>query len=320
MMSPLFATGFQTVFFSMLRIVVVALLAGILVRRRVIRSEDIDTLSRITIHVLLPCLILTSLITRLDTGSTPLWWILPLASMAMNLGGLFFGWVLFGRTTRRHPELIAMSGIQNSAYLVLPVGQALFPETFDTFAAYCFLFVIGNTPIHWTLGVRLVGGKGKVRLREMINPPLVASLAGVAIALSGLSPHVPSLVLDATGLLGSATIPLATFILGATLGEVRLQKLPPWHRLLGLAGVKFGLVPLITWWAISAFDLARQSPLIASLFMIQAAAAPATNLILQARAYNGRTEVIGGAMLACYVVCLMAIPFWLTLATGPVSP
>jgi len=314
MIPPLFAAGFQTVFFSMLRIVVVALFAGFLVRRRVIRSEDIDTLSRITIHVLLPCLILTSLITRLDTASTPLWWILPLASMAMNLGGLFFGWILFGRTTRHHPELIAMCGIQNSAYLVLPVGQALFPATFDTFAAYCFLFVIVNTPVHWSFGVRLVGGKGKIHLKEMVNPPLVASLAGITIALSGLSPHVPSLALDATSLLGSATIPLATFILGATLGEVRLKSLPPWHRLLGLTSIKFALIPLATWGCIAAFHLADHSPLIASLCMIQASAAPATNLILQARAYNGRTEIIGGAMLVCYAACLLAIPFWLTLA------
>ncbi|WP_300668350.1 AEC family transporter [Desulfoluna sp.] len=313
-MPPLFATGFQTVFLSMLRIVLVALFAAFLTRRRIIQPKDIDTLSRITIHVLLPCLILTSLITRLNTTSSSLWWILPLASMAMNLGGLFLGWVLFGRTFHKHPELIAMCGIQNSAYLVLPVGQALFPASFDTFAAYCFLFVIGNTPIHWTLGVRLVGGKDKINLKGMLNPPLIASLLGVVLVLLGLTSYVPPLVMDSTRLLGSATIPLATFILGATLGEVRFKSLPPWHGLLRLSFVKFGFIPLATWACISAFHLADRNPLVASLFMIQAAAAPATNLILQARAYNGRTEILGGAMLICYAVCLFAIPFWLTLA------
>lgn len=299
----------------MLRIVLVAMLAGILVRRRVIRPQDIDTLSRVTIHVLLPCLILTSLLTQFNPSSSPHWWTLPLASMVMNLFGLFLGWVLFGGRLAENRELIAMCGIQNSAYLVLPVGQALFPDTFDTFAAYCFLFVIGNTPILWSLGVMLVGGKKKVRFQDMINPPLIASLAGVTLVLLRLNQHVPPLVVDATRFLGSATIPMATFILGATLGEVRLGSLPPWHKLLRLSTVKFMLIPLATWGCISAFHLTERSPLIASLFMIQAAAAPATNLILQARAYGGKTDIMGGAMLICYAACLLAIPFWLTLAT-----
>lgn len=315
-MPHLFAAGFQTVFLSMLRIVLVAMLAGILVRRRVIRPQDIDTLSRVTIHVLLPCLILTSLLTQFNPSSNPHWWILPLASMVMNLFGLFLGWVLFGCRLANNRELIAMCGIQNSAYLVLPVGQALFPDTFDTFAAYCFLFVIGATPILWSLGVMLVGGGKKVRLGDMINPPLIASLAGVALVLLGLNHYVPPLVVDSTRFLGSATIPMATFILGATLGEVRLGSLPPWHKLLRLSAVKFMLIPLATWGGISAFHLAERNPLMASLFMIQAAAAPATNLILQARAYGGKTDTMGGAMVICYAVCLLAIPFWLTLARG----
>lgn len=313
-MPPLFAAGFQTVFLSMLRIALVACLAGLLVRRRVIRSSDIDTLSRVTIQVLVPCLILTSLLTQFNPSSAPRWWALPLASMAMNLFGLFLGWIFFGCRVDRNRELIAMCGIQNSAYLVLPVGQALFPESFDTFAAWCFLFVIGNTPVVWSLGVMLVGGKTTIRLREMLNPPLVASLFGVLLVLSGLHRHVPPLVIDATRLLGSATIPLATFILGATLGEVRLTNLPSWHHLLRLATVKFALIPLATWGGLTALHLTGQSPLIASLCMIQASAAPATNLILQSRAYGGNTEVIGSSMVICYAACLFAIPFWLTVA------
>ncbi|BCS97482.1 hypothetical protein DSLASN_31140 [Desulfoluna limicola] len=314
-MPPLFAAGFQTVLLSMLRIILVALLAGILVRRRVIKPQDIDTLSRVTIHVLLPCLILTSLLTQFNPSSSPHWWTLPLASMVMNLAGIFLGWVLFGLRIHENRELIAMCGIQNSAYLVLPVGQALFPGSFDTFAAYCFLFVIGTTPIHWSIGVLLVGGKREIRLKEMINPPLIASLVGVTLVLMGLNQYVPPLVVDSTRFLGNATIPLATFILGATLGEVRLENLPPWHKLLRLSTVKFMLIPLATWGCISALHLPERAPLMASLFMIQAAAAPATNLILQARAYGGKTDLLGGAMLISYAVCLLAIPFWLTLAT-----
>lgn len=314
-MSPIFLSGFETTLISMLRIVFVAIFAGILVKKRFISNRDIDALSRVTIHVFLPCLILTAMITKLDPSIIPHWWLLPLASFVMNLMGLLFGWLLFGGRLKGNRELIAMGGIQNSVYLVLPVGQTLFPQHFDLFAAICFLFVMGNSPIHWTLGLALVSQDGKMDLKKMMNLPLMATFVGVFMALTGTGQYIPDTVMDAARLLGSATIPLATFILGATLGEVRLANLPPVHKLIRVIGAKFVLVPLVTWAVVASLGLYDAHPLLATLFMIQAAAAPATNLILQARAHGGKAEFMGGAMIVCYLACLLAIPFWVAIAT-----
>ena len=313
-MSSLFFTGFQTTFTSMLRIVLVAGFAGFLVRRRIITSQDIDTLSRVTVLVLVPCLTFAILINQLNPDTIPCWWALPLVSAAMNLIGVLFGWILFGGKMAGNRELMAMSGIQNSVYLVLPVGQVLFANQFETFAAYCFLFVMGNIPITWTLGVFLVGREGnRLNLKQLFNLPLMASIAGIALVLLGLNTSIPDLIMEPIELLGSATIPLATFILGATLGEVRMKSLPPWHKLVRVVSAKFILVPLVTAAMVIAFGLKESQPLIASLLMIQSASAPATNIILQARTYGGRTELMGSTMIVCYLVCLLAIPFWLSL-------
>ena len=40
--------------------------------------------------------------------------------------------------------------------LVLPVGLAIFPEQFDRFALYCFLFILGFNAVLWSVGKALV--------------------------------------------------------------------------------------------------------------------------------------------------------------------
>ena len=47
--------------------------------------------------------------------------------------------------------------------------------------------------------------------------------------------------------------------------------------------------------------------------IIQAAAAPATGLILQVRTYGGDIQKVAGSMIITYIVCLFAMPFWIAL-------
>jgi predicted permease len=47
---------------------------------------------------------------------------------------------------------------------------------------------------------------------------------------------------------------------------------------------------------------------------MQAASAPATALILIARTYHGNTNKVGATMLFAYCCCIIAIPFWVSMA------
>ncbi len=309
-----FLTGFYTVFYAMMKIAAVAAIAGLLVKKSILSDDDITSLSRVTVNVLLPCLIFSSIITDFDPSKISWWWTLPLAALAMNLLGLSAGRLIFNSRFHENRELVAMGALQNSAYLVLPLGQALFPDQFHTFANLCFIFVMGNTPVMWSAGKVLITGKGEMNLSGFMTPPLAASLAGVGLVLLNLEGYVPQLATDATRMLGSATIPVATFILGATLGQVTLSHLPPLTSLLKMTAIKFFLLPLATLGALIFLDIPARMPLVASLLIMEAAAAPATALILQSRAYGGDTPKVGSTMLISYFICIFAIPFWISLA------
>ncbi len=310
-----FLQAFGGTFVAVLDIFLIILVAGLLVRRRVVTQAHIDALSTATVVVFLPCLTFDSVVHNLDPVKLPYWWVLPLAAVAMAGAGLALGAALFARELPAKRNMLSLASLQNAGYLVLPVGLALFPKEFDRFALYCFLFILGNSPVLWSVGKLLTtrGRPGVPMWRAMLTPPLVANVAAIALALSGGKALVPDVLQRGVHLLGTAAVPVATFILGAVLGSIPFRPRAILPDAVRVIVVKLMLLPLLTAAVLAWIGLGRTNPLLATFFIIQAAAAPAVATILQVRRYGGDEEKIGGVMLVAYVGCLLALPFWIAL-------
>ena len=289
--------------------------AGLLVRRGVITQTQIDGLSAATVNVLLPCLIFSKVLETLDPEALPGWWALPLAGIGMALLGTGLGAVAFLGQLPTKSDLLPLAGMQNAGYLVLPIGLALFPDRFDTFALYVFLFILGYNPVLWSLGKVLVTGnrEQRPRWRDLFTPPLVANLVAIGFALSGAGTLLPSPFLKAVDLLGTAAVPIATLVLGAVLGSIGIRL----RRHLGDAArvmvVKLLVLPALTIGALQAFHLHQTNPLLAQFFVIEAAAAPAVAIILQVRTYGGNESRIGTTMILSYLACTLTLPAWVAV-------
>jgi malate permease and related proteins len=121
------------------------------------------------------------------------------------------------------------------------------------------------------------------------------------------------LVFDSIGLVGEATIPISNIVLGATLGGISLKVWPSFSDLFKITFIKYGLIPIATILVLHAIGLKESNPLMANMLVIEAAAAPATALILQVRSYGGDKQTIGSIMLISYAMCLFTIPFWVAV-------
>jgi len=298
---------------AILKVAVIILFAGFLVRQKFIEKSVVDGLSGFTIRVLAPCLIFSSILTRFDPASTPMWWVMPLAGAAMNLAGFLGGAALFGLRTTAAREMVALCSIHNAIFLVLPIGQALFPDRFSEFAMTLFLYAIGTSILTWSLGKYLIAPTGEqgFHASDLLTPPLIVTLAGVALILAGGRDLIPDLVVDGADLLGQATVPVATFILGATLGSIRLTVLPSLNELTRFTAVKFLFLPLVTMGAVALGGFGGPEALSDDLLIIEAASAPATALILMARTYGGNLDRIGAVILISYGLCPVFLPLWL---------
>lgn len=310
-----FATAFSSTLSAIAVIFFVILVSVLMARRGLITPTQIDGLSSATVYLFLPCLIFAKVVEHFQPAEQPVWWALPLAGVTMALAGSGLGALAFAGGLPEKRDLIPVAGMQNAGYLVLPVGLALYPDTFDTFAVYVFLFILGFNPVLWSLGKVLVSGNHgrKPKLRDLFTPPLVANLIAIGTVLSGLGRVLPGPFLEAVDLVGTAAVPVATVVLGAVLGgiSVRVREfLPDASRAMA---VKYLALPLLVVLAVHAVRLHAANPLLAEFFVIEAASAPALGLVLQVRTYGGNEQRVGTVMFLSYAACTLALPAWVAI-------
>lgn len=296
------------------KILIVVLVAGVLVRKKILKQSDIKSLSEITVVIFLPALIFSNTILNFDPETIPNWWIIPLVGILMPLLSIAIASLFFLRKLKDKQNLLPLAAIPNAAYLVLPIGRLLFEDNFDQFALYDFLFILGFNPVLWTVGKYLVSYTGEKRvftIKSIITPPFISNVLAVLIVLTKLHNYIPDLIIEPIRLTGTATVPVATFILGATLGSISLKAFPPIKDISRIVGVKLFLIPTIVFFVLQYLNL--EDKLLEMFIMIQASAAPAANLIVIVRKYEGNTQQVGSIMLVAYLLALITMPFWMTL-------
>ncbi|MCF6366954.1 MAG: AEC family transporter [Bacteroidales bacterium] len=315
-MESIFFAGFFSMSEALARVFIIIIFAGILVRKRIISQEQINALSKVTVIVFLPALVFANTTENFDPEKLPYWWILPILGILMSTIGFLFAYGVFAIDFKKHKNLTAIASMQNAGYLVLPIGQVIYPEHFGEFALITFLFILGYNPLLWTLGKYLStssDAKVKFTYSDLITPPAIANILSLLLVLLGLQDIFPAFFTDSVSLVGEAAVPVATFVLGATLGTASLRKFPKIWNIIRVIFVKYVLLPVTTIAVLLWLKVADTNPLLADFFVIQAAAAPATGLILQVRTYGGDVQKVAEMMVITYIACLLALPFWIAV-------
>ena len=313
-MLGIFSQTFLSISEGLMVVVIIAVLAGYLSYKKVIDQKTIDGLSKLVVKIFLPFLIFYTITSEFDPGKQTYWWMIPLAAIILSSIGLLLSALLFYRQIQEKKSFFPLTSMQNAAYLILPIGEIVYKDQFEEFSLICFLVVLGLSPFMWTVGKLILtddksSGPG---IKKILTPPFIASILSIVIVLTGLNQYIPTLIIDTTELIGQATVPLATFILGATLA-VSIGSIPPLMDSLRVLSVKFIFLPIITIIALKLTHTADSFPLLADVLVIQSASAPATAHILQLRTYGGDLKRAGGIMFLSYLVCLIAIPGWLAV-------
>jgi len=316
MMADVFTSAFCSTFRAVLQIFIVVFLSGVLVRRKIISQEQVKALSAVTVVVLLPCMIFSSIIKQFEPSQLRIWPVIPLTAVAMIAFGLAVSAAFFIRELPEKKNMLALSGLQNAAYLILPVGSILFRDEFDKFELYCFLYILGLSPLLWSVGKYLISsgaGAGKIKLSELITPPFVANVLGLMFVFTHTQHFVPAVLRESIELVGSATVPVATLILGAGLGGISFRIRPYLFDMARVALVKMILIPAGTIVVLYFSGLNAAYPVLAGFFVLQASSAPATAAIIQVKHYGGDENKIGSIILVMYILCILEMPFWVAV-------
>ena len=328
-MPELFIKIFGSTFFSIIKLFLVILAAGILVRKKVLSRENIQGLSVATVDVFLPCLSFTSILTNFRPGQFDQWWVLPVTGVLIPALGMLLGLLFFCRELPEKRNMLPLAGVQNASFLILPLGAILFPVGFKLFSVYVFLFVMGQSIMLWTIGKHFTTAAPDepLQLKNLLNPPLFATLLAIFLVFTGFHSFffIPetgntgvlnsalNAIFDAMQLISQATVPLAIFILGGLLGSISIKVRPYLWDAVRVTLIKLVIVPVIIITTVYLSGIGDKFPLLAIFFVIEGASASAITLALQVKKYGGDEQKIGSILMVSYIACLFLMPIWVSV-------
>ena len=286
---------------------------GVFIRKLNWLTEEADnSLMRVCVNVLLPCLILDKSLGNAALSQPSNLLLAPLIGFSLiGVGMLIAFWAkpLHGLREPVEQRTFALTvGMHNYGYVPLPLALLLFDQATT---GVLFLHIIGVELAMWTLGVMLLsGGRLGQCWRKLINAPLIAIVLAVALNGLGWNTSVPQVAGTVLHWLGGCAIPLALILIGAIMADHlgEFHSANGWRVISSAMLLRLGILPVLF------LILARFIPMTVEhqrVLVLEAAMPTAVFPIVLAKLYKGDPATAMRAVLSTAVVSLVTIPLWI---------
>ena len=154
------------------------------------------------------------------------------------------------------------------------------------------------------------GASSKVGLLgNLVNTGTVALALGVIFGVFCVK--LPAFLLDASRIIGDATIPLAMIVTGAILGGVAIRSGVDIKRIGAIVLCKLIIIPVI--FLGLAKLLPNISDLMRSIIVLQACMPSAASSPLFAKRFGGDHDLAASAVFFTTLISIITIPFFMSL-------
>jgi hypothetical protein len=299
---------------ALAQILLLAAIGYLLVKRKFLTAESADAVSDLVMDITLPALIFCQLIRDFSFQAFSGWWIFPLLSILITLGGLAAGFLFafFIRGEERRRQFISLVAFQNSGYLPLALAAALLaPESLSVMLIYIFLFLAGFNLVMFSVGVHLLNfhKEKKINWPSLLSAPVVTTLASLGVVFFGWNKFVPDALIKPLKMLGDSTLPLAMLVVGAGLAEINLRHIDK-KAISILILAKMFILPAIGLALVFVFKAPK---LIGLLIIIQLAMPSAVTLSAILRSYKKEDLLVSQGILMTHLAGIVTIPLFLIL-------
>ncbi len=276
-------------------------------------TEEADnSLVRVNVNVLLPCLILDSALGNpalSQIGNLLLAPAFGYGSVVLGIGLAFASRALHGLRERPAARTFAVCvGIYNYGYIPLPLVLLLFDKATT---GVLLLVMMGVETALWTLGVwTLTGGSPGQNWRRILNPPLIAILLALLLNAIGLNAHLPKPLLTGIHWLGQCAIPMALMLIGAIVADHlhEFHSKSGWRVIGAAVLLRQAVLPMLF---LLAAKFLPASVELKRVMVLEAAMPAAVFPIVMARHYQGDPATAMRVVIGTSVVGLATIPLWI---------
>ncbi len=270
-----------------------------------------DSLLKVSVNVLLPCLAFSNISNNPELLK-PENILLPPVVGFFSIGlGMAAGWLVrkfaTGSTDASGRTFAISIGVFNFGFVPIPLVDSLFGKNA---LGVLFVFNVGTVLAMWSLGVMLLHGDLRTAMRKAINVPVVTVVAALVVNATGLHAYIPGFANNTIEKLGLCGIPMSILLIGAMMKdhfaecEFRSSFRVCWVSVV----LRIGLLPVMM------IALARWLPCSTELkqvLLVQAAMPSAVFPVLIARLYGGNPVVATQVAIVTTLVSLGTIPIWL---------
>jgi predicted permease len=304
-----FAVTFQTITILLL----IGALGFVLISRKILPDNVLQSLSRLALEIALPCLVLKNILTNFRPARDPGWWRLPLwflAFVGFSLAMAGLGTLLARRGGRRE---FAMALLYNNMVFVplIIIAERFGPDS--PRLANLFLFTLLFSPFYFGTYAFFFMRRSALKIpwNRVFNPVFVVSIAAISMCLLGWQDIVPAFVVSAAELIGNMSVPLLLIILGGTIYlDMRACQRPPLLEVAKFVVLKNLIFPVVAMLLLLWIRPARE---VAYLLVLQSAVPPITSLPIVTERSGGNRGLVNYLLVASFVAALVTIPAALTI-------
>jgi predicted permease len=286
---------------------------GVFIRKLNWLTEEADnSLMRVCVNVLLPCLILDKSLGNPALSQPSNLLLAPLIGFLLIGAGMLIAYgvkPLHGLTEVSQQRTFALTvGMHNYGYIPLPLAMLLFDQAT---AGVLFLHIIGVEMAMWTLGVMLLSGGSLGRdWRKLINAPLIAIVLAVVLNAFGWNTSVPQVVGTGVHWLGGCAIPLALILIGAIMADHigEFHSANGWRVISSAVLLRIGLLPFVFLLVAKFIPMTTEHQ---RVLVLEAAMPTAVFPVVLAKLYRGDPATAMRAVLSTAVISLVTIPLWI---------
>jgi predicted permease len=319
-------------FTAVLRIVLICLAGTWLARRGVLDRAFCRALSRLILHLMLPCLLISKLSASASGANLARWALLP-ASALLYVGvgfavGSLMVWIIRPPPAVRR-LVTAATAFGNSGYIPYPLVTALAATApilatdagaGDRGVAYISVYLLCMSPCLWGIGYPYLAHQplSSLRREHFLSPPIISALIGLAL---GLLPPLHALFvangaplrvfIDAAGVVGDGVIPCALIVLGANLADTPAKTAElPLRSYVGVACGRLFIMPLfgcLYVLALSRFGLLPADPMFALVLLIESAVPAATNLMVMCQVHERSESAMAWVLVVNNLLAIVTL-------------
>ena len=275
------------------------------IRFKLITLSESKALSKITLYVICPCVIIHSFQIEFDIVKLQGFGLAMLGAGISQFFMLFLARVfcpVFKLDSIEQGSL----GYPNVGNLIIPIVMAIMGEEW---VFYCSAYVAIQTVMLWTHAKTLICGDGWNLKKILSNINIIAIIIGIMLFIGNIS--LPAVLDSSMKYVGSMIGPLSMLIIGMLLGSIRFKDIFTRKRAYLITFLRMLLFPAllaILLFVLGIFSLHNDGVQITTIIILAAAAPPASTITQFAQIYDKDAKYASILNMMGVLVCIFTMP------------